>query len=153
MWKREEEQYQRAEVKGVMMLTLKVEEGATSQGIHKVSKGWKRQDPILEASERKISMNTSMLAKWDTFWTSGPPELYHHICVLFKIMKFVEDCYSSNGNSTLLQRILWKLTKELICIKSLELCLTWLVLYIISGIEITKREREKLNSYKTNQSA
>lgn len=63
MWKRGEEEYQRAEIKGVMMRTLKIEEGATSQGIHKVSKVWKRQDSVLEAPERKISMNTSTLAK------------------------------------------------------------------------------------------
>jgi len=61
MWKREEE-HQREEVKGVMMLTLKMEEEAASQGI-KVSKVWKRQNSLLEAPERKISMTTSMLAK------------------------------------------------------------------------------------------
>lgn len=62
MWKREEE-HQREEVKGVMMLTLKMEEEAASQGIHMGSKVWKRQNSLLEAPERKISMTTSMLAK------------------------------------------------------------------------------------------
>ena len=63
MWKREEEEDQREEVKDVMMLTLKTEEEATSQGRHMVSKVWKRQDSLLEAPERKLFMTTSVLAK------------------------------------------------------------------------------------------